>query len=530
MTVKFGKQTPLLSILEEACSKRKLDPALHALRKESDRSTTPNLDLSLTAMFAGIPNHCKLEVVPSGDGQAKPTQNESEETVRVALQVDGAGRFQGKYSPLDTLDKITSSSGQKVPDELEPIVIYMRQEIIGQQALSETSLKSLGLTSGSAVLRLIFRAPESLKTQANSVDMKMTSSTKEPVETPWRAMRKDDDNSTTLLPSPVASIKKDLDAVPEGPPISMDVDQSTPPVQTDKISDSDKDKVQKMDVSEEQVSEENAATDRVGSHVEVDAQEEDPVLHYLDEDHSSVVYKLSDGAARIKYDVSEDFFDLTIEDAKVLLRDTRKQQREDQEEVLMTRQMRESQKEGHKLAMLSKYKRAVIRIQLPDRHVIQAIFMSGAPLSDVIENAKRYLNVQGKVQLFVTPPKVVLNPTDTLLDLGLVPAALVYMSIEEQNEGLLKGSLTLSNQPGAEKALTDSGVLCSHTRNDRQVEMSSESTSSSSSSGTASGGASSTVARMNVSQENAPTVKRQSNAAAKSTDSKVPRWFKPSKS
>ena len=53
VTVKMTKQTPLLSILEEACSKRKLDPTKHALRKENDRPHVPNLDTSLTVNFAG---------------------------------------------------------------------------------------------------------------------------------------------------------------------------------------------------------------------------------------------------------------------------------------------------------------------------------------------------------------------------------------------------------------------------------------------------------------------------------------------
>ena len=40
--------------------------------------------------------------------------------------------------------------------------------------------------------------------------------------------------------------------------------------------------------------------------------------------------------------------------------------------------MRETQKEGKKLALLNKYKRAVVRVQLPDRHIIQAVFPPGA--------------------------------------------------------------------------------------------------------------------------------------------------------
>jgi hypothetical protein len=53
VTIKVNRQTPVLSILEQACEKRKLDPSAHALRRENDRQNTPNLDTSLTLGFAG---------------------------------------------------------------------------------------------------------------------------------------------------------------------------------------------------------------------------------------------------------------------------------------------------------------------------------------------------------------------------------------------------------------------------------------------------------------------------------------------
>ena len=53
-------------------------------------------------------------------------------------------------------------------------------------------------------------------------------------------------------------------------------------------------------------------------------------LNFLDEDHQTVIYKLSDRSAKIRniIDVSDDFFELTIEDAKSILRDARKAQKE----------------------------------------------------------------------------------------------------------------------------------------------------------------------------------------------------------
>ena len=75
--------------------------------------------------------------------------------------------------------------------------------------------------------------------------------------------------------------------------------------------------------------------------IEKEIPKEDAILNYLDEDHQTVIYKLSDRSAKIRsiIDVSDDFFDLTIEDAKVLLRDARKMQKEldPEEKTLMTK-------------------------------------------------------------------------------------------------------------------------------------------------------------------------------------------------
>merc|ERR1712018_504744 len=123
--------------------------------------------------------------------------------------------------------------------------------------------------------------------------------------------------------------------------------------------------------------------------------------------------------------------------------------------------MRETQKEGKKLALMNKYKKAVIRVQLPDRHIIQAVFHPGADLSEVMDNLKRYLNIKEAedLELFKTPPKTMLQLNQNLLDCELVPAALIYLtskksSIQISNEILDK----LSNTTGAEKALSEAGI------------------------------------------------------------------------
>lgn len=51
--------------------------------------------------------------------------------------------------------------------DLQPVCIYMRHEIFGEEELKRTTLRSLGLTHGSACIRLIHRSESQLKHQAN---------------------------------------------------------------------------------------------------------------------------------------------------------------------------------------------------------------------------------------------------------------------------------------------------------------------------------------------------------------------------
>jgi len=519
ITVKINRQTPLLTILEDACSKRKLDPAKHGLRKENDRPHLPNLDTSLTVNFAGLPNHCKLEVVPCENQTSAAAQK-----VKIALQLEQGGRVIGEYSSEDTLDKIYEKAKEKlegnIPENSVPVIIYVRQELVGIESFSETSLKKLGLTGGSAVLRLIHRAEDNLNVdQAGVYNMVETEVVKaKSQEKEWRPMRKvEDEASLKLFGYQEFKKEENVSDIPkETHEETMEID-STP----------DKTMEVKTELKTEKPKSEDI--DLVEKVIEKELPKEDAILHYLDEDHQTVIYKLSDRSAKIRniIDVSDDFFELTIEDAKSILRDARKAQRDADPEAggktLMTKAMRETQKEGKKLALLNKYKRAVVRVQLPDRHVIQAVFPPGADLIEVMENCKRYLNIQENLELFTTPPKTVLDLNQNLLDCDLVPAALIYLASKNSSSNISISNEViekLSNANGAENALSEAGVLKKTDFTDLKSESQhivpsqSVSNSDSNSSSSASGASDAAMKRP-------PT----SNLSG----GKVPKWLKSSK-
>lgn len=119
------------------------------------------LDVSSIIRFSGLPNNAQLELCT-----IKKIRSETQ--VTLGLQLENGNRLMGNFSPNDNLWHILH---ELCPEELtpdkSPVVIYMRQEIYSEDKLKSTVLKSLGLTSGRAMIRLIHRTPEELRTQAN---------------------------------------------------------------------------------------------------------------------------------------------------------------------------------------------------------------------------------------------------------------------------------------------------------------------------------------------------------------------------
>ncbi|CAM9226366.1 unnamed protein product, partial [Discosporangium mesarthrocarpum] len=107
-------------------------------------------------------------------------------------------------------------------------------------------------------------------------------------------------------------------------------------------------------------------------------------------------------------------------------------ERKKQEDApFQTRAMRELEQ----LQRSRAYKSTIIKVQFPDRVVVEATFSSREGVSDllaVVDSClQEGLQGQRKYVLYVSPPRTVLKASSTLSEAGLVPAALVYVSWEE---------------------------------------------------------------------------------------------------
>ncbi|NXE56548.1 ASPC1 protein, partial [Casuarius casuarius] len=115
------------------------------------------LDLSLQWRFAKLPNNAKLEMVPVSRNRVGMGN-----TVRIALHLDDGSRLQDTFLCQQTLWELLNHFAEtrefmEQHGEFSPVCIYMRDEIPGKDALGKTTLKSLGLTGGSAIIRVVMK-------------------------------------------------------------------------------------------------------------------------------------------------------------------------------------------------------------------------------------------------------------------------------------------------------------------------------------------------------------------------------------
>lgn len=141
--------------MEEVCRKQQLKSDEFDLKHHNKV-----LDTSQIYRFSGLPNNAQLELVP-----AIKVRKESD--VILAANLESGKRLTGNFSPNDTLLEVLKKlCPEALQHDLSPVVIYTRREIYGKE-LEDVTLRTLGLTGGRAMIRILNRAPEDLKTQAN---------------------------------------------------------------------------------------------------------------------------------------------------------------------------------------------------------------------------------------------------------------------------------------------------------------------------------------------------------------------------
>ncbi|KAK2815792.1 hypothetical protein Q5P01_026259 [Channa striata] len=520
-TVKVSPNTPLLQVLEDVCTKHGFNPDDHGLKFQ--RSV---IDLTLPWRFANLPNNAKLEMVTSTRKQAV-----ADSQVRIALQLEDGSRLQGSFSCGQTLWELLTHFCQTSEKELSesgstPVCVYMRDEVSGEEALKKTTLKALGLTGGSAIVRFLLKkdktpgeedggeAPETVAMPTTPVAKDTTStlsSKPDPdqshpeMSTTDMAIKSSDHNrpvDTLPMPTPVSStstltvkqeeVPKPQDAVqPKFPSVSKGILEedgeeagpsglnshpsssslSTPSAPfipfsgggqrlgglgvgavghslSSALSSSslspltatgESPKAKKAKSSHGSSTKRQAS----GSQPEEDMDHEPAFLEPVERE--PLIYHLDSMSSHSEdhEDLPDEFFEVTVDDVRKRFAQLKSERRLLEEAPLMTKSLREAQMKEK----MDRYPKVVLRVQFPDRHVLQGFFRPLETVGAVRHFVRSHLeDPQLSFYLFITPPKTILDDSSaTLFQADLFPGAVVYFGSDIKTDFYLKGELLESS-------------------------------------------------------------------------------------
>ncbi|XP_073166774.1 tether containing UBX domain for GLUT4 isoform X5 [Lepidochelys kempii] len=454
VAVRVGPGTTLLQVLEEACGRQNFDAGEFGLKFQ--RSV---LDLSLQWRFAKLPNNAKLEVVPITRNRAG-----TENRVQIALQLNSGSRLQDTFHSGKTLWEILSHFTQtrecvEQHGEFSPVCIYMRDEIAGRASLESTTLKSLGLTGGNAIIRVVMKKcgssgqEEALDTAApfsklpvspvfteGAVDMPLPHTSMLSKDLDPRDVAFSLNNCTDkqdLIKKSQASLGElwpPSDPAPApfvpffgdgqrlgGTPVAADFpvsDVLSSKLPTSLSSPGGPSKPKKSKTSQEQLKEQEQLLER------------EPVVC-----HPDLEEPLSAGPQ----DLPDEFFEVTVDDVRKRLAQLQSERKRLEEAPLMTKSLREAQMKEK----LEHYPKVVLRVQFPDRHVLQGFFRPNETVGILRDFVRSHLaDAELPFYLFIAPPRAILsNENETLFQANLFPASVIHFGSEERRDCYLRPEL-----------------------------------------------------------------------------------------
>lgn len=462
VNVAVSPNKTILQILEEACKKQSYNPEGFDLKYGRKI-----LDVTLPYRFANLPNKAQLEL-------SEATNSRRETEVVVAVHLPSGHRIQEKILPhislLEVLQLIQRkheifqgtllSHTDDTGTLLQPVCTYASQEIIGEKALGVTTLKSLGIIHGSVLIRLIHRhfdeetilqINQEVDRQSNMQARLNESASKETSvkqvlssSAPLSATEHMEGNVSSSSSTRVIPNKDAMDKASE-----RQWQQNT-----DEIVSIAREYFASQSQSPSLVPETSVAFSQLEPHFQAFKFPEDSKGKHVYEnelsattaekfnaepcDRELVVYSLQDipeGTHALE-DPSDNFFDVTIEDVKSMITDLRFQRQMFEEEPLQTAQIRELRKEGK----FSRYPRCVVRFHFPNGTNVQAVFRPAESVAALHDCVKECLTEENlSFYLYTTPPrKVLIDMKQRLVDVDLVPAAIVYVGSETKSDLVLK--------------------------------------------------------------------------------------------
>jgi tether containing UBX domain for GLUT4 len=368
-----------------------------------------------------------------------------------------------------------------------PTFSYLNEQIIGLYQIKNTTLKDMGLTHGRVIVRFSFRNIESepmakmneefrAKIQKNAkldeiFQSKLQSQREEEErrarDTPAIAVEPAVDMSNSMVSLTESMVQEAAKTINQPPPQATNSEPQRPPRAIDRLNHPQQQQQHQprqqqqqnqLDLEYEFISKNNRpnneflnfkfpeatkgqALNNVNELADIERESKSPcerkaiIIHAeREESASSTTATMQASSSTVTVDdehMDDDFYKVTVDDLKVMLKDLKKHQSEDA--PLMTRQIRELEQD--KKAM--RYTQVVIRVVFPNRQTLQGLFRPKESVSALYAFVRESLaaSTDGAnspedldFYLFTTLPKIVLSceAKKTLFEAQLCPAALIY--------------------------------------------------------------------------------------------------------
>ena len=307
----------------------------------------------------GLPNNATVEMEKLSEDEL---EKQAQQEVSVCLQLPSGERLMDSFTTSASLGSVLDSMGEKLGtsgEGEEPVLVYMRREVVGREEMDRLTLRTLGLIQGKGLFRFFYKKPEDLKVQANVYEVKEREKIA-PAEIRHVPMRLDADNTKDETPpvaTPATEYKNGCDD-------KMDCDTNN------EVNKEDNSPSTKYEPNISVEKEKSPAVTSLQNANQPDSTQPDPIINYVGP-NNAIIFSSSDVNSSYQ-DIDDDFFDLSLDEVKTMYKDLRQEVKKLTEgDMLMTKEMKAAQKEADKLTLLSKYKSCVLRIQFPSRHVVQ---------------------------------------------------------------------------------------------------------------------------------------------------------------
>lgn len=395
--------TTILQVIEEVCQKHGFNANDYDLKHFNKV-----LDSSAILRFTGLANNAQLEMVPC-------TKIRSTSAVVIGVQLENGERLMGEFTPNSTLAEILLKV--KPDEDFEKVtLIYMHREIFGNEILNSTTLKSLGINNGKAVLRLIHKNPQ---TTSNVIIAPPIM--KKPVnnETTNKNKRQSEIDHSNKRSNAASLLKTGTQQSNELQKRLQDMQKEIKEEKESKIIASTS---RSENSNEEQISTEPRKDSKKCA---VDNLKK---IEFLGE-RNALIFNQAAIQGITRDELPDEFYDLTVDDAKILLRDMQRYRKELEEAPLLTNVQRQTDHEKRTQNQLNKYRRTIIRVYFPDQFVLQGLFQPTETVKTVKDFIGKYLqDANSDFEIFTTPPKRILDSDAQLIDECLVPCAIVHYS------------------------------------------------------------------------------------------------------